>query len=66
MKARGVLRKHVVVCLQKGHVTEVAHINIHGNWQATMSRRVAGLDVKVAVAVETQTRAVVITVMKED
>lgn len=66
MRVRNVLRKHIDVCLQKGSVSEAAHINLHGNWQATMWRRVAGLDVKVAVAVETKTRVVVITVMKED
>ncbi len=66
MKKRKILRKHVDVCLQKGRVVEPAHLNIHGNWQATMVRKVAGLSVKVAVAVETEERAIVITVMRED
>ena len=66
MKARKVLRTHVDTCLQKGHVIEPAHINMHGNWHATMARRVAGLDVKVAVAIETKKCVAVVTVMKED
>lgn len=66
MKERNILRKHVDVCLQKGHVVEPVHLNMHGNWQATMARRVAGMDVNVVVAVETTTRVIVVTVMKED
>ncbi len=66
MRERNIVRRQVDVCLQKGHVVEAAHINIHGNWQATMTRRVAGQDVKVAVAVELSRRLIVITAMKED
>lgn len=66
MKERKIIRGHIDECLRKGRVIEPAHINIHGNWQATMTRRVAGLSVKVAVVVDIDKRVIVVTVMKED
>lgn len=66
MRKRKVTRMQVMECLRKGTIDEPAHLNIHGDWQATLAHQNAGDLVKVAVAIERQENgdlAVVITVM---
>lgn len=56
----------VLGCLRKGIVSEPAHVDVHGNWKATLERQCAGDVVRVAVALERQEDgdlAVVVTVM---
>ncbi len=66
MRERKVTRMQVMECLRKGTISEPAHLNIHGEWQATLTHQNAGDQVKVAVSIERQEDgdlAVVITVM---
>lgn len=50
MRQRKVIASQVLEVLRQGVVVEPAHRNIHGNWQCTLERRVAGDLVKVAAA----------------
>lgn len=50
MRERKITPTQIYDCLRRGIVCEPAHLNIHGNWQCTMTRKHAGDDVTVAVA----------------
>ncbi|NDU91171.1 MAG: DUF4258 domain-containing protein [Ferrovum sp.] len=66
MRKRKVTRMQVIECLRKGAISEPAHLNIYGDWQATLTHQNAGDQVKVAVSIERQEDgdlAVVVTVM---
>lgn len=65
MRQRQILLTQVLQVLVGGSIVEHAHLNIHGNWQCTLQRRVAGDLVKVAAALvlEDKEAVVVITVM---
>ena len=66
MKQRRVNYRQVMECLHKGHISEPAHLNIHGDWMATLEHRYAGDVVRVVVAIQRQEDgelAVVVTVM---
>lgn len=52
MKQRKITPTQVYDCLRNGSVCEPAHVNIHGNWQCTLTRRHAGDEVTVAAALE--------------
>jgi hypothetical protein len=52
MKERKISPTQVYDCLRNGLVTEPAHTNIHGHSQCTLTRRNAGDEVRVAVALE--------------
>lgn len=66
MKERKISLRQVLVCLRKGVISESAHLNIEGDWKATLMHQYAGDAVKVAAAIEKQENgdvAVVVTVM---
>lgn len=66
MKQRKVSFAQVLKCLQKGIVIEPAALDQYGAWKATVGSKVAGDDIRVAVAIERDASAdwcVVITVM---
>jgi hypothetical protein len=52
----------VSTCLQRGIVSEPVALDVHGNWKLTVTHRVAGKDLDVAVAIDVPKRAIVITV----
>jgi hypothetical protein len=62
MRQRKVTPVHVLACLRQGIVTEHVALDMHGNWKLTVSHRVAGKDLSVAVAIDVPNRAIVITV----
>lgn len=51
MKQRGLTITQVLNCLKHGNVSEPAHLNIHNNWQATLSYYTAGDSVSVAACI---------------
>ncbi len=67
MVERKVNRSQVISCLQKGTVSERAHLTPYGDWKATVSHRTAGDNVSVAVAIKAKgdgDYCIVVTVMK--
>lgn len=62
MRQRKVSPVQVLACLQRGIVSEPVALDMHGNWKLTVSHRVAGKDLNVAVAIDVPGRAIVITV----
>lgn len=66
MRQRYINLGQVLDCLRNGTISEPAHLDVYGNWKATLERQSAGDVVKVAVALEKQEDgdlAVVVTVM---
>lgn len=67
MVERKINRSQVIACLQKGNVSEPAHLTPYGDWKATVSHRAAGDNVSVAVALKAKSDGdycIVVTVMK--
>lgn len=62
MRQRKVTPVQVLTCLQRGIVNESVALDLHGNWKLTVTHRVAGQDLDVAVAIDVPRRAIVITV----
>ncbi len=62
MRQRKVSPVQVIACPQRGVVREPVALDLHGNWKLTVSHRVAGKDLDVAVAIDVPNRAIVITV----
>lgn len=62
MRQRKVSPVQVIACLQRGTISESVALDMHGNWKLTVSHRVAGKDLNVAVAIDVPSRAIVITV----
>ena len=62
MGRRKVSPVQVLTCLQRGIVSEPVALDTHGNWKLTVTHRVAGKDLDVAVAIDVPKRAIVITV----
>ena len=62
MRQRKVSPVQVLTCLQRGIVSEPVALDVHGNWKLTVTHRVAGKDLDVAVAIDVPKRAIVITV----
>ena len=62
MRQRKVSPVQVLACLQRGFVSEPVALDRHGNWKLTVTHRVAGKDLEVAVAIDIPKRAIVITV----
>lgn len=52
MKQRKITPTQIYDCLRSGIICESAHVNIHGHWQCTLTRRHAGDEVTVAAALE--------------
>ena len=66
MKERSILSRHVKECLVYGDIIDEVFINSHNNWQLNLIRIIAGMRIKVTVAVDIESRVVVITAMKKD
>ena len=62
MRPRKVTPVQLMACLQYGTVSEPVALDMYGNWKLTVSHRVAGGDLNVAVAIDVPNRAIVITV----
>ena len=62
MRQRKVSPVQVIACLQRGIIREPVALDLHGNWKLTVSHRVAGKDLDVAVAIDVPNRAIIITV----
>jgi hypothetical protein len=60
-RERGITRRQIELCLQRGTITEGPFPNQHGNWQVNMCRHAAGEEVICTVAIEWGARLVVIT-----
>lgn len=67
MIERKINLRQVLSCLQKGVVSEPAHLSPHGGWKATVTHRCGGDQVSVVAALESQGSGdycIVITVMR--
>lgn len=67
MRERGINLNQVITCLQRGVISERAHLTAYGDWKATVTHRCAGDVVCVAVALEMKENGdycIVVTVMK--
>ena len=62
MRQRKVTPVQVIECLMRGGITEHVALDPYGLWKLTVSQRVAGKDLAVAVAIDLPRRAIVITV----
>ena len=62
LRQRKVSPVQVITCLQRGTVSESVALDMHGNWKLTVSHRLAGKDLNVAVAIDLPNRAIIITV----
>jgi len=61
-RQRHITRPQIECCVRKGHIEEGPFLNVHGNWQVTMCRRVAGEEIHCVVALDLPSRVLVITV----
>lgn len=52
MRERKITPTQVYDCLRNGHICEQGHVNLHGHWQCTLTRRHAGDEVTIAAALE--------------
>ena len=62
LRQRKVSPVQVITCLQRGTVSESVALDMHGNWKLTVSHRLAGKDLNVAVVIDLPNRAIIITV----
>lgn len=62
MRQRKITPAQVLACLQRGIVSEPVTLDVYGNWKLTVSQRVSGKNLDVAVAIDVPSRAIVITV----
>ena len=62
MRQRKVTPVEIIACLLRGVVSEPVALDLHGNWKLTVTHRVAGKDLDVAVAIDVPRRAIIITV----
>ena len=65
MRERGIEPANVIRCLRRGVVTEGPTMNIRGNWQVRMTRTTDGRDLHVVVALEWQSRLIVVTAITD-
>jgi hypothetical protein len=67
MRERKINLNQVISCLQKGTVSEPAHLTHRGDWKATVTRRCGGDVISVAVVLEKNEHGdycIVVTVMR--
>lgn len=57
---RGVTRRQIELCVQKGMPTEGPFLNQHGNWQMNLYRHAAGEEITCVVAIDWPARVLVI------
>lgn len=60
-KLRGVSRRQIELCVQRGVISEGPFMNRYGNWQVNLERRAAGEEITCVVAIEWRTKLIVIT-----
>jgi hypothetical protein len=60
-RQRGITRRQMELCVQKGVIIEGPFLNQHGNWQVTVQRRAAGEEVTCVVAIDWPKQAIIIT-----
>ncbi|MDP2120686.1 MAG: DUF4258 domain-containing protein [Hoeflea sp.] len=60
-RERGITRRQIELCVQRGTVTEGPFMNTHGNWQVTLFRHAAGEELNCVVAIDWPSRLVVVT-----
>lgn len=58
---RKITRRQIELCVQKGVLTEGPFVNSHGNWQVNLERRAAGEEITCVVAIEWETKLIVVT-----
>lgn len=58
---RRITRRQIELCVQKGTIQEGPYLNQHGNWQVNLYRHAAGEEVTCVVAIEWESRVIVIT-----
>ena len=61
----GITRRQVMICLQRGSITEGPFLNNHGNWQVNVSRLAAGEQITCVVAIEWDRRLIVISAFED-
>jgi hypothetical protein len=57
---RGITRRQIELCVQKGTPTEGPFLNQHGNWQMNLYRHAAGEQITCVVAIDWPTQVLVI------
>ena len=57
---RGVTRRQIELCVQKGTPTEGPFLNHHGNWQMNLYRHAAGEEITCVVAIDWPAQVLVI------
>jgi hypothetical protein len=57
---RGITRRQIELCVQKGTLTEGPFLNQHGNWQMNLHRHAAGEVVTCVVAIDWPSQVLVI------
>jgi hypothetical protein len=57
---RGITRRQIELCVQKGTPTEGPFLNQHGNWQMNLYRHAAGEEITCVVAIDWPARILVI------
>jgi hypothetical protein len=55
-------RTEIERCLRRGTISEGPFMNVHGNWQVTLTGRSAGRNIHCVVAIDWAVRVIVITV----
>lgn len=58
---RKITRRQIELCVQRGVITEGPFMNLHGHWQVNLERRAAGEEITCVVAIEWETRLIVVT-----
>jgi len=61
LRGRKVTPVQVITCLQRGIISEPVALDLYGNWKLTVTHRVAGQNLDVAVAISVPDKAIVIT-----
>ncbi|MCY0149976.1 DUF4258 domain-containing protein [Hoeflea sp. G2-23] len=58
---RGITRRQIELCVQKGTITEGPFMNAHGNWQVTLFRHATGEQINCVVAIDWPRKLIVVT-----
>jgi hypothetical protein len=61
-RQRGITRRQIELCVQKGTITEGPFVNRYGNWQMNLYRHAAGEEITCVVAIDWPSKLIVISV----
>lgn len=61
---RGIPRRQIERCVQKGNITEGPFRNAKGNWQVNLYRRAAGEELTCVVVIDWATKVLVINAFR--